>query len=56
MARMKITGLRIVALLVLQALWESPSHSQTFGGAISDEEVARQAAIYQSRGEDVPKG
>jgi hypothetical protein len=53
---MKLTGLRIAVLLVLQILWASTSHSEPPGSTISDEEVSKQGAIYQSRGEDVPKG
>ncbi|HZM45988.1 MAG TPA: hypothetical protein VFC14_14230 [Burkholderiales bacterium] len=52
---MKSTGLRVGVLLVLQILWAGASYSQT-SGTISKEEVSRQSAIYQSRGEDVPKG
>src|SRR5262245_31440094 len=52
---MNSTGLRVGVLLVLQILWAGPASSQS-PGAISTEEVSRQSAIYQSRGEDVPKG
>ena len=53
---MKNTGLRVGVLLVLQILWTGASHSQATGGAISAEELSKQSAIYQSRGEDVPGG
>lgn len=52
----KISGLHLVVLLVLQTLWVTTSHSEPPGSAISAEEVSKQTAIYQSRGEDVPQG
>ena len=56
MKALKNTGIRIVALLVLQSLWLETSHSQTPGSPKIDEEVSKQEAIYQSRGEKVPEG
>jgi hypothetical protein len=56
MTALKNTGIRIVALVVLQSLWLGTSHSQTPGSPKIDEEVSKQEAIYQSRGEKVPAG
>lgn len=50
------TGIRIVALLVLQALWLAASHSENHGSPASKEELSKQEAIYRSRGENVPDG
>ena len=50
---MKCTGLRVGVLVSL--LWAASSWSQS-PGAISADELARQSAIYRSRGEDVPTG
>src|SRR5262245_22143350 len=50
---MKRTGLRVGVLISL--LWAGSSWSQS-PGVIPAEEAAKQSAIYQSRGEDVPRG
>ena len=50
---MKCTGLRVGVLLVLT--WAGSAWSQSHGN-VSTEEATKQSAIYQSRGEDVPKG
>ncbi len=51
---MRYTGLRVGVLSFL-SLWAGASWSQSHS-AISAGEVSKQSAIYQSRGEDVPKG
>jgi hypothetical protein len=56
MIALKNTGIRIVVLLVLQTLWLGTSHSQPPGSPKFDEEIRKQEAIYQSRGEKVPAG
>ena len=56
MIRPKITMLRIVVLLVLQALWATPCHAQAPGGPLFKEEVSKQKDIYESKGEEVPAG
>jgi hypothetical protein len=53
---MKSTELRMVVLLALQFCWAGASHSETPGSPVSKQEVSKQEAIYQSRGEDVPQG
>jgi hypothetical protein len=52
----KITGLHMVVLLLLQTLWVQASHSEPPRSPIFSEEDSKQTAIYQSRGEDVPQG
>ena len=53
---MKVThGLRIVVLLALQVLWAGTSHSAEPAAKIV-EEVAKQQSIYDSRGDNTPKG
>ena len=56
MIALKNTGIRIVVLLVFQALWLEASHSQSPGSPAIDVEVSKQEAIYQSQGEKVPEG
>jgi len=56
MIALKNTGIRIVVLLVLPALWLETSHSQSPGSPAIDAEVSKQEAIYQSQGEKVPEG
>lgn len=46
----------IVIVLVLQTLWLEAVHSQQPGSPTIDEEIKKQEAIYQSRGEKVPSG
>jgi len=53
---MKKTGMRIVVLLILQTLWLETSHSGDPGSPQFNEELSKQEAIYQSRGEQVPEG
>src|SRR5215510_6056180 len=50
-----MTSLRILVALVLGTLWTGAAHSAA-PGAIPEDEISKQSAIYQSRGEDVPKG
>ncbi len=47
---------RIVVLLIVQALWFGTSHSADPGGAKFSEELSKQESIYQSKGERVPEG
>jgi len=56
MTALKNTGIRMVALLVLQTLWLGTSHSQSPGSPAFDKEISKQEAIYQSQGEKVPAG
>lgn len=50
------TGILIVTLLALLTLRLQPAHSQHPVGPALNEEVSKQEAIYQSRGEKVPEG
>jgi hypothetical protein len=56
MTSLKITGLRLVVLVALQALGASASQSQTPAAPAVPDEVSKQAAIYASRGEARPEG
>lgn len=56
MSALKNTTTCIVVLLVLQTLWLEAAHSQQPGSPTTDEEIKKQDAIYQSRGEKVPSG
>jgi hypothetical protein len=56
MTALKYTGIRMVALLVLQTLWLGTSHSQSPVSPAFDKEISKQEAIYQSQGEKVPAG
>ena len=49
------TAMGAGVVLVLQALWPALAHGQAPAPAV-EKEVARQQAIYQSRGENVPAG
>ena len=53
---MKYPGIRIVALIVLQALWPETSHSEGPASPKINEELSKQEAIYRSTGEQVPEG
>ena len=53
---MKNPGIRIVVLLILQALWLETSHSEGPASPKINEELSKQEAIYQSTGEQVPEG
>jgi len=53
---MKNTGIRIVAVFVLQALWPGTSHSEGPAVPKINEELSKQEAIYRSTGEQVPEG
>lgn len=53
---MKYTGIRIVALLVLQALWLETSHSGEPGSSRFSEERLKQEAIYRSAGDGAVEG
>jgi hypothetical protein len=48
--------IRIVALLILQALWAEQSYSTDSGSPQFKEELSKQEQIYQSRGEQRPEG
>lgn len=56
MITLKNTGMRIVAVLIVQALWLSTSYSQTPGSAPFSSEISKQESIYQSKGDAVPAG
>lgn len=56
MITLKPAGLCAVVLLAVQCLLVAPSRSQVPGGSAHDAEKAKQDAIYQSRGENVPSG
>lgn len=56
MTTLKATGLRLVMLLALQAVWVSASHAATAADPKFKEESAKQKAIYDSRGEARPEG
>ena len=56
MIALKNVGIRIVVLLVLQALWLETSHSQPAGIPKFTEEALKQEGIYQSQGEQTPEG
>jgi hypothetical protein len=49
-------GLRIVVPLILQALWAAAAICAEPAGAPFNEELSKQNAIYQSRGEERPEG
>src|SRR3972149_3082261 len=49
-------GLRIVVLLILQALWLESSHSGEPGSSRFGEERLKQEAIYHSKGDGVVEG
>lgn len=51
-----MTMMRIVILLVLQGLWMQAPQAAPPGTPLFDEEVSKQAGIYQSRGAGVPEG
>jgi len=53
---MKIAGIRIVVVFVLQALWPGMSHSEEPASPKINEELSKQEAIYRSTGEQVPEG
>ena len=53
---MKDTGIRIVVVFVLQALWLGASHSEAPASPKINEELSKQEAIYRSTGEQVPEG
>jgi hypothetical protein len=50
------TGIRLVVLLILQALWLEQSWSADPGSAQFNEELSKQEQIYQSQGEQTPEG
>ncbi len=56
MTGLKITGLRLLVVLVLQALGIQASHCASPAGPTLSEEVSKQTDIYKSRGQDVPEG
>ncbi len=56
MTTLKMTAIRLVALLVLQTLGVELSHSAQSVSPTLNEEVSKQADIYSSRGEEVPEG
>jgi hypothetical protein len=56
MNALKNTTTCIVVLLVMQTLWLEAARSQQPGSSTVDEEIKKQEAIYQSRGEKVPSG
>ncbi len=56
MIALKNTGLRLVALLILQALWLQASHSQSPGNPKFNQEFSKQESIYWSEGDLVPEG
>jgi len=56
MNALKNTGIRLVALLVLQTLWLETSLSQVPASPRIGEEISKQERIYQSKGEQVPEG
>ncbi|MEK7875478.1 MAG: hypothetical protein AAB325_04775 [Pseudomonadota bacterium] len=53
---MKKTGIRIVVLLVLQALWLGASHSGELGSSRFSAERSKQEAIYHGEGDGVVEG
>ena len=53
---MKNTGIRIVVVFVLQALWLGTSHSEGPASPKINEELSKQEAIYRSTEERVPEG
>ena len=53
---MKNPGIRIVVLLILQALWLETSHSEGPASPKINEELSKQEAIYRSTGEQLPEG
>lgn len=56
MGAAKNTTIRIVLLLAVQTLWSGIAHSQQPGSRALEQEIKKQDAIYQSRGENVPSG
>ena len=53
---LKKTGIRLAALLVLQALWLGAAHSQVAINPKLADELAKQESIYQGKGEQRPEG
>jgi hypothetical protein len=53
---MKNAGIRVIALLILQALWVGTPHSAEPGSALKTEEMSKQESIYRSQGEQRPEG
>jgi SAM-dependent methyltransferase len=49
-------GVRLLALLALQALWLGPAHSQPGASPKIEEQLSIQEGIYRSRGDAVPDG
>ena len=56
MTALKNTGIRLVVLLLLQSLWLGTSHAQTPVSPTFGNEMSKQESIYQSTGDQVPKG
>jgi hypothetical protein len=56
MGALKNTTIRIVLLFAVQTLWSGIALSQQPGSRALEQEVRKQDAIYQSRGENVPSG
>ena len=56
MTELRALGAGAVALLALTVLCGTPAQAQSPSALGFDAEAAKQASIYQSRGEDVPKG
>ena len=56
MKALRRTAIHLVALIALQGLWLETSHSQSPGSPGISEEISKQEAIYQSRGQQVPDG
>ena len=52
----KNTGVSLIVLLVLQTLWMAASQAQSPANASFRNEISRQESIYQSTGDQVPKG
>ncbi len=52
----KNSGIRLAALLVLQALWLAAAHAQVSINPKLAEEIAKQESIYQGKGEQRPEG
>jgi hypothetical protein len=53
---LKNSGMRLAALLVLQALWLGTAHAQVSINPKLAEEIAKQESIYQGKGEQRPEG
>lgn len=57
MTGLKITGLALLCLLVLQSPWAGTAHAQQQPGSPKfEEQVSKQTGIYESRGAAVPEG